>query len=72
MQGQGMSRARHAGPGMMHGGNDMMKMGTQVFSGKIGPWNSDARMIDMKAQMEGSGMKAQGDHAELPITSPSR
>jgi len=39
---------------------DMMKMGDKVFSGKIGPWNGEARIMDMKAHMEASGMKAHG------------
>ncbi|GAB4234150.1 MAG: hypothetical protein OHK0028_10260 [Deltaproteobacteria bacterium] len=45
---------------MKSGGHDMMKMGNKVFSGKIGPWNGTARIMDMKAHMEASGMKAQG------------
>ncbi len=48
-------------PGKMKpGGHDMMKMGNKVFSGKIGPWEGTARIADMKAHMEASGMKAQG------------
>ena len=48
-------------PGTMKpGGNDMMKMGDKAFSGKIGPWKGDARIMDMKAHLEASGMKAQG------------
>ena len=48
-------------PGKMKpGGHDMMKMGDKVFSGKIGPWKGDARIMDMKAHLEASGMKAQG------------
>ena len=48
-------------PGKMHsGGHDMMKMGDKVFSGKIGPWKGDARIMDVKAHVEASGMKAQG------------
>ena len=45
---------------MQSGGHDMAKMGDKVFSGKIGPWNGTARIIDMKAHMEASGMKAMG------------
>lgn len=41
-------------------GQDMMKMGDKVFSGKIGPWNGEARIMDMKAHMEAAGMKAHG------------
>ena len=45
-------------PGM-HGeskmeGHDMMKMGDKIFGGKIGPWQAEARLVDMKAQMEKS------------------
>ena len=42
------------------GGHDMMKMGDKAFSGKIGSWKGDARIMDMKAHLEASGMKAQG------------
>jgi hypothetical protein len=45
---------------MKPGGHDMMKMGDKVFSGKIGPWKGTARIMDMKAHMEASGMKAAG------------
>jgi hypothetical protein len=40
-----------------HGGNDMKK-GEKIFSGKVGPWTAEARLIDMKAQMEQSGVSA--------------
>lgn len=70
MQGQGMQ-----GQGMMHGGSDMMKMGTRAYRGKMGPWHSEARMIDMKAQMDASGMKAHGTmmnshHIAIALTDP--
>ena len=45
---------------MPSGGHDMGKMGDKAFSGKIGPWNGEARIMDMKAHLEASGMKAQG------------
>jgi hypothetical protein len=69
MQEQGMQ-----GHGMQ-GGADMMKMGTRVYSGKMGHWNSEARMIDMKAQMKAAGMQAQGamtnsHHIALALTDP--
>jgi hypothetical protein len=35
-----------------------MDMGEKIFSGKVGPWTVEARLIDMKAQMEKSGMSA--------------
>jgi hypothetical protein len=42
------------------GSHDMAKMGDKAFSGKIGPWAGEARIMDMKAHLEASGMKAQG------------
>ena len=45
---------------MQSGGHDMAKMGDKAFSGKIGPWKGDARIMDMKAHLVASGMKAQG------------
>jgi len=46
--------------GAMHGtsGGHDMKMGEKIFSGKVGPWNGEARLVDMKAQMEQSGVSA--------------
>ncbi|HEU5360543.1 MAG TPA: hypothetical protein VFU42_05225, partial [Candidatus Deferrimicrobiaceae bacterium] len=32
----------------------MMKMGDRIFGGAIGPWMAEARLVDMKAQMEKS------------------
>ena len=40
-----------------HGGHDM-EMGEKIFSGKVGPWTAEARLVDMKAQMEKSGVSA--------------
>jgi len=44
-------------PGMQ-GGSKMeghgMMMGDKVFGGMIGPWKAEARLVDMKAQMEKS------------------
>jgi hypothetical protein len=62
----GMQHGDHAGMKMDDhgkmdsGGHDMAKMGDKAFSGKIGPWKGDARIMDMKAHMEASGMKAAG------------
>jgi hypothetical protein len=39
------------------GGHDM-DMGEKIFSGKVGPWTGEARLVDMKAQMEKSGVSA--------------
>jgi hypothetical protein len=62
---------------MNSGGHDMMKMGGKVFTGKIGPWHGEARLMDMKAQMEqakASGMKMEGmmqtHHIALSLTDP--
>ena len=35
-----------------------MKNGEKIFSGKAGPWTAEARLVDMKAQMEQSGVSA--------------
>lgn len=42
---------------MGHAGHDM-KPGEMIFSGKVGPWAGEARLIDKKAQMERSGVSA--------------
>lgn len=65
-----------AGMPMKSGGHDMMQMGDKVFSGKIGPWEGTARIIDMKAHMGASGMKAQGGmpnshHIAFELTDPN-
>ena len=69
MKGHGGMSGMGSEPGVMkmddHGkmqsvGHDMAKMGDKAFSGKIGPWKGDARIMDMKAHLEASGMKAQG------------
>jgi hypothetical protein len=74
-------------PGMKSGGAmeapggvkavDHGKMGDKVFGGKIGPWQGDARLMDMKAHMEkamSSGMKMEGamksHHLALTLTDP--
>jgi hypothetical protein len=56
---------------------DTMKQGDKVFSGKVGPWQGEARLIDMKAQMEkamSSGMKMEGamksHHLALGLSDP--
>ncbi|MDD5761232.1 MAG: hypothetical protein PHP88_01815 [bacterium] len=75
----GMQHGDHAGMKMddsgkmQPGGHDMAKMGDKAFSGKIGPWHGDGRIMDMKASMAGSGMKAQGvlpnsHHLALTVT----
>jgi hypothetical protein len=56
--------AEHGGTGGMQqgasGGHDMTKMEDKVFSGKVGPWKGAARLVDMKAHVAASGMKAGG------------
>jgi len=63
----GISAAAEHG-GMQHGDQGGMKMeghggknmdrGEKIFSGKVGPWTAEARLVDMKAQMEKSGVSA--------------
>lgn len=65
-------------PGMkMEGHGDMMKMGDKIFDGKVGPWQGEARLMDMKAHMEkakASGMKMEGamksHHISFGLTDP--
>jgi hypothetical protein len=38
-------------------GHDIQN-GEKLFSGKVGPWTGEARLVDMKAQMEQSGVSA--------------
>src|SRR5659263_242791 len=38
-------------------GHDVQN-GEKIFSGKVGPWTGEARLVDMKAQMEQSGVSA--------------
>jgi hypothetical protein len=59
------------------GSHAMAMMGDKAFSGKIGPWNGDARIMDMKAHLEASGMKAQGampnsHHISLGLTDAAK
>jgi hypothetical protein len=55
-----------------------MDMGEKIFSGKVGPWTVEARLVDMKAQMEKSGVSAATAakfagkrHLMLFVTDPS-
>jgi hypothetical protein len=77
-------KAHGSMPGMQGEGkmeeHGMMKMGDKVFEGNVGPWHGEARLVDMKAQMEKakeSGMKMQGmgmmkntHHLSLMLTDP--
>lgn len=51
-KGHGSMAGMH-GQGKMEG-HGMMKMGDKIFGGAIGPWKAEARLVDMKAQMEKS------------------
>ena len=53
----GMQHGDHAGMPAKSGGHNM-DMGEKIFAGKVGPWTAEARLIDMKAQMEKSGVSA--------------
>jgi hypothetical protein len=35
-----------------------VRNGEKIFVGKVGPWTGEARLVDMKAQMEQSGVSA--------------
>jgi hypothetical protein len=39
-------------------GEGMESLGERIFEGKCGPWNAEVRLIDMKAQLEKSGVSA--------------
>ena len=53
----GMKMEGHDGMSGKAGGHDM-KAGEKIFSGKVGPWTGEARLIDKKVQMEQSGVSA--------------
>jgi hypothetical protein len=59
----GMQHGDHGGMkmddhGKMNPGAHDMGKGEKIFSGKVGPWTGEARLVDMKAQMEQSGVSA--------------
>jgi hypothetical protein len=67
MSGGGQAAGQGTMPGMKGEipmeGHGVMKMGDAVFEGKIGPWNGEGRLMDMRAQMEkakASGKKMGG------------
>jgi len=79
----GIQHADHSGMKMeghdhsAHGGHDT-KNGEKIFSGKVGPWTAEARLVDMKAQMEKSGVSAKTSaqyagkrHLMLFVTDPA-
>lgn len=71
-----MPAGHGGGSGAAHGG---MTMGEKIFAGRIGPWLGEARLVDMKAQMEKSmaaGMKMEGGmanshHIAVTVTDPA-
>ncbi|MGZ8461718.1 MAG: hypothetical protein ACXW4I_02585 [Candidatus Deferrimicrobiaceae bacterium] len=72
----------HGSMSGMHGegkteGHDMMKMGDKIFAGRIGPWQAEARLVDMKDQMEKSkasekmqGMMKNTHHVMFSLEDP--
>jgi len=74
---EGMSGMKMEGHGDMKAG-DHGKMGDKIFTGKVGPWHGEARLMDMKAHMEKakvSGMKMEGmamksHHIAVELTDP--
>ena len=53
----GMKMEGHDGMSGKAGDHDMQN-GEKIFAGKVGPWTGEARLVDMKAQMEQSGVSA--------------
>jgi hypothetical protein len=54
----GGAKGMHEGHDHAAQGGGDMKKGEKIFSGKVGPWTGEAWLIDMKAQMEQSGVSA--------------
>ncbi len=61
----GMHGAKDAGHGAAPG-RDMSKMGDVVFSGKIGPWTGEVRVMDMRAY--GAGKNTH--HVSVALSDP--
>jgi len=53
----GMKMEGHAGMPAKPGMHDV-KNGEKIFAGSVGPWTCEARLVDMRAQMEASGVSA--------------
>ncbi|OGP79382.1 MAG: hypothetical protein A2Z13_01425 [Deltaproteobacteria bacterium RBG_16_64_85] len=71
--------AGEKGPGAMPGMKmeEHGKMGDKIFGGNLGPWQCEARLVDMKTHMEkakASGMKMEGmmksHHIAFGLTDP--
>lgn len=59
MDHDGMGHDGMSGMPADHGGMNMdMKSGELLFSGKVGPWTGEARLIEKQAYMEQSGVPA--------------
>ena len=54
---EGMAGMQQSASGDHGGGHDMQN-GEKIFTGKVGPWTGEARLVDMKTQMEQSGVSA--------------
>jgi len=61
----GMHGAKDAGHGAA-AGHEMTKMGDVVFSGKIGPWAGEVRVMDMRAY--GAGKNTH--HVSVALSDP--
>ncbi len=77
------AETQHGGmPGMITGehGKKMEehgKMGDKAWSGRLGPWSAEARIMDMKAHMQGMKMSAEQmammkntHHVAISLTDP--
>ncbi len=53
-EGHGSMHGSSSGHESAHGG--MMKTGDKVYAGKVGPFEGEARLVDMKAQMAKKGI----------------
>jgi len=78
MEGHGDMKMEGHGNMPAKSGGHNMDMGEKIFSGKVGPWTAEARLVDMKAQMEKSGVSAKNSakfagqrHLMLFLTDPA-
>jgi len=74
MQGQGMQGQGMQGQGMQ-GTHGMMTMGTRIYQGRIGPWNGEVGMMDIRANMKAAGMTPPAGmttthHVSVALTDP--
>jgi hypothetical protein len=73
----GMKMEGHGGKAVKSGGTDVQN-GEKIFSGTVGPWMAEARLIDTKALLEHSGVSpinvarfAGTHHLMLFLTDPA-